>query len=526
MASIATCPQCARQLAVPESATCDDHAECPLCEATFLLANVVQLAVPPARIICMHEQASEITSAEQAEEVPTPTAPLEATTEASALDALPSWEARLKRAIEADAAETSSSADIEDIEIGTPETENVATEPPVAEQHHFEFQLDSPTTPDAPACEPEDVTSESKLSPSSDATFEADLGTPEESSHKRQTSAEEDHAALAATLQTYARQRSPRRSWVKLPALVVSTSVLGTLLGLYALLWLRGPSADFLGLANVLPDAMLPATPMPDQESKLVVTELPDDPNENQTPKPLPPTTPQQQTLLAETDPIVHELPPVSPEASPPQPLHQDESVQPASVEQPAEVPPQAVDTAAEQFTSLVASAQQALPVFVQGDFSTQEATASKGQAYMTLCQLAEQFDFANQPGLSPPLQAQVGNAQELFGKLLFDAKIHDDLAKIASTWWGHSSRSNQGIILTGQVQKIHPLGNQTLCLVAPGGHSTLTAIPVLVERPAITVGTHIGVVGRIASQSESPLAAHGLKLPQVVLSLQSQELP
>jgi len=521
MASIATCPQCARQLAVPESASSDDHAECPLCEATFLLANVVQLAVPPARIICMHEQASEATPAEQAEEVPTPTAPPEATTEASALDALPSWEARLKRAIEADATEMSSSADIE---IGT--AENVAAEPSLAEQHHFEFQLESPTTPDAPACEPQHVPSEIEPSRSPGETFEAELGTPEESTLKHPTSAVEDHAALAATLQTYARQRSQRRSWVKLPALVVSTSVLGTLLGLYALLWLRGPSADFLGLANVLPSAMLPATPMPDQETKLVVTELPDAANEHPTPKELPPTTSQEQNLLAEADPIVHELPPVSPEASPPLPLHQDEAVQPASSEQPAEVPLQTIDTAAEQFTSLVASAQQALPVFIQGDFSSDEATANKGQAYMSLCQLAEQFDFANQPGLSPPLQAQVGTAQELFGKLFFNAETHDDLAKIASRWWGHPGRSNQGILLTGQVQKVHPLGNQTLCLVAPGGHSTLTAIPVLVERPAITVGTHIGVIGRIASQSESPLAAHGLELPQVVLSLQSQDLP
>ena len=134
----------------------------------------------------------------------------------------------------------------------------------------------------------------------------------------------------------------------------------------------------------------------------------------------------------------------------------QDQAVQTASAEQPVETPAIPENSDARQFGSLVSKAQQALPVFLQGDFSTQESIANKGRAYMTLCQLAEQFDFTHQPGLAPTLQSQVQSAQQLVSELFSNAKSRNDLASIASRWWSHPGRSNHGIIFSGEVQKVH----------------------------------------------------------------------
>ncbi|NOY43135.1 MAG: hypothetical protein GXP26_15050 [Planctomycetes bacterium] len=533
MASIATCPQCAKQLAVPETATAVDHAECPFCEATFLLANVVQLAVPAVRIIGMGAEAETpkspaVEPPAAAEALKETAATSEIAAEEPALDALPSWEARLKRALESDTTEMSSG-----VEAVSEATETVAQEPRQIEPIDFELQAeapldDEPIAPELAAEQPDDFTKDVKSSDTFEKLFEADLGTPEITARVSDSPAPDAHAELAASMQSNSRQRAPRRSWIKIATLMAGTSVVGTLLGLYALLWILGPSGDLIGLANYLPESILPATSTPAPTTALAEDDTPSPP----LPEPEEPETPvAEPEQLADTNPIPEAV--AEPEMvadtvpAPAEPVHHDEQVQPATTEQPVAALPVAANISAEQFAGQVAAARNALPAFIEGDFSTKAATARKGRAYMMLCQLAEHFDFTHQLGLAPDAQAGVENAKALFGELFANAEAQGDLSKIASRWWEHNARSNQGICLTGYVQNTRPAGNRTLCLVVPGGQQAAqNGFPVLVDRPTVAVGSRIGVVGRIAMQGEKELVSLGIDMPQVVVSQQSYDLP
>ena len=86
MASIATCPGCTAQLAIPESAAADSLVLCPECAVEFVLSETIQLNLPRAKILSPREKTSpaveELPSGGLAQDAP-----------------LASWEARLKNAI-------------------------------------------------------------------------------------------------------------------------------------------------------------------------------------------------------------------------------------------------------------------------------------------------------------------------------------------------------------------------------------------------------------------------------------------
>ena len=579
MASIATCPQCARQLAVPEDATSTDHAECPLCQATFLLANIVRMSVPPARIISnadtpesapssaiptlaelqadassvqelasKQEESVEVSSEASTEEpvdeivVPEPTSP-----ESASLDSLPSWEARLKRAIEADASEMSSAISSEQSLTEEAQTEPelekevmseaetyAPTSPASFEQPDFDQHLDT-TEPETYSPESIDQSTEEQSSETPESsrlheTFEADIDEPELPARRTDISAEDAHAALNVDLLTNNRRHSQKRSWVKIAAATVTTGVVGSFLGLYTLLWLQGPQADYLGLASILPAAMLPTAETTLSEQSLAASSIPPTaPLEQPQTETAPTTNTLDDTQLADETPTVQ--PTESPLAATPLPsndIQQDSAVQPATVEQPIPQPPATEKIAveppqpsisAEQFTQLVAEADASQAQFLAGDFSTPQSTARKGRAYMTLCQLAENFDFTHQAGLPPALQAEVATAGNIFDQLFNNPEAQSDLAKITSSWWGHSKRSNQGIFFTGIVQDAQPLGSKTFCVIKPGGQNALTTIPVLVDQTTVEVGSRIGVVGQIITQQDRQLVDLGLSVPQLVVS-------
>ncbi len=451
MVSIATCPQCARQLAVPETASSDDPAECPLCGATFLLANARQQDLPAARIVCQVESPEvPVVETAAAETFVTPgELTPETAGEVTDISSLPSWEARLKRAIETDSIESEASAEVESQPIEQPE---------------FEFHLDPPAQAE---------------------TFAPDLVSPT------------NHEELSVALQVASQRRSPRRPWVKMAAVIAGPGLLGTFLGLFALLWMRGPSADFVGLANYLPASLLPTTAPMTEEPRMML---------------------EEQEQLASAQPIDDALPEVVPPLPPL--VLRDESVQTTAAEQPISTLPAASELSVDQLGGLVIAARNALPRFAEGDLSTRESISRKGQAYMALCQLAEQFFLSHQPS------AEMQDAKVVFGRVLANAETKDDLTTIASRWWGHSGRLNQGIVFAGHVESAQPVGNRTLCFVMLDGQAASDAIPVLVQRSTVTIGRRIGVVGQIAVAGDDELMSLGIDLPQVVVSQHSYELP
>ena len=540
MAKIATCPKCAKQLGLPAAIAPTDRAECPECHAIFSLSETVQIALPVVRVLDPAEQPAATTSS-------LPVDAKENASEALASNAAPikSWEERLKNALALD-----SSADAVAPETAAQETtaieKNRAEIPaapiaPVASSKtkpspspSFEFELD-PTPPASPEpVTPQKISPAKTLADFAPAAMAAAAATtatgalaglaaklpkvemPEvelpkvdlpkvnlpsvklpkvelPKKHEVAATVERATAAVHATtekveatvqsaVQTVTRRRVGRSAFPKIAAMGVGAAV-GIFGGLYGLLWVPGAQTDLVGLARVLPASLLPEG---------------------------------FGGVLGESDPLAETSAPglmAKLRERPAAKMKQDAAVLPASVSQPMSQPMSPLMAAtiridAEEFAVLIDAAEAALPEFVAGDLSTPGAIKRKGQAYMALCRLSENFDFAMQPGLAPKVQAQVERAMQLYVHTARQAELRQDLAHIAGRWWEYDKRPSPGIFLVGEVEEVLPAVFETrrgtLCWVKPGGDATAPAIPVWLTHDRYKSGDQIGVVGSVISDSDN----------------------
>jgi len=511
MAKIATCPKCAAQLGLPDSATLTDRVACPECQADFLLAETIQIALPVARVLAPTEALATAARPEPSKSAdPPPAAPKSST-------APKSWETRLKKAIATDA---------------TDPEEPVTQSPPSFE---FELDLKTPAEAEEPSTAKRELDLPKSLSQNppggvqrsgsfeqSDG-FEACSKEIPSSAHKVKTvkskPADEPNIASKKTLADFAaiaasktiemempavvspalerpvkkiaavveptptdfspaevdrpqrvlpaplHRRVVKRGFPKVAAFVVGP-VLGGILGLSGLLWLRGTP-----LAEV-------RLPVEENSMSMAAREL------------------------------------MKPQAPLKRPVKLDDAVQPATAYQPL-----ATHTTLNEFNALVDAAGEALPQILSGDLSEPELVRRKGQAYMALCRLAEHFDFARQPGLAPPVLAKIQQAEQLYRQLSNDAGVRQQLSHIASRWWEYEQRPSQGIFLTGQIQKtqiqqMKPAGTATLCWVRL---TESQVVPVLLKHSRYQTGDSIGVVGKVVGSPSKSLANFGVDLAKIV---------
>lgn len=496
MANIATCPKCAKQLGLPSSIAATDRVECPECHAIFSLSETVQISLPVARVLDPTEQpivaAKELKSALMEENV----------TDALASNTAPlkSWEERLKNALALDDSNDEVAPETQAIETTIPEKtipkKDVTKNPAAIEttpkpSPSFEFELDP--TPSAVA-EPKQKALDLNLpQPKPRATPTA----PPQPITKRATSAAKTLADIESgelasaggpltsplaelpkpiekvevAVQTTASRRVARSGFPKIAAFVAGP-VVGSLMGLYGLLWFQGAKADYVGLARVLPASLLPAN-FGQSSGKG--------------------TSSEAASIADASSPGLMEKLQERPPA-----MKRDKAVLPASATEPV---PSMISTAhinADEFYALVEAAEVAFSEFAAGDLSTPGAIKRKGQAYIALCRLAEHFDFVQQPGLAPEVQAKVEKARQLFRRAAEQANIRQDLAHIAGRWWEYDKRPSPGIFLVGEVEETLPAGDGTLCWVKLGGEMTAPAIPVWLTHGRYQPGDQIGVVGSV----------------------------
>jgi len=520
MANIATCPQCAKQLGLPASIATTDRVECPECRAIFSLSQTVQISLPVARVLDPTEQptvaANELKPALMEEKV---TGAL-----ANNVAPLKSWEERLKNALALDGSDDEVALDTKaprttipgsisgsttksTTKKGLPKNLAAIETTPKKASPSFEFELDpTPSVVAEPkqktldldlpkpkpratsTAPPQPVTKRATnpTNPINPIKTLADFATGElvsagSSSTNPLTELPKPVEKVEVAVQTVSRRRVAR-SGPKIAALVAGP-VVGSLLGLYGLLWFQGAKADYVGLAHVLPASLLPTNfGEPREADSLAETESPG---------------------------LMDKL------QKRPATIKHDRAVLPASATEP--VPPviSAVRINADEFYSLFEAAEAALSEFVAGDLSTPGAIKRKGQAYIALCRLAEHFDFAQQPGLAPAVQAKVEQARQLFRRAAEQANIRQDLAHIAERWWEYDKRPSPGIFLVGVVEETLPTEGGTLCWVKPGGEITAPAIPVWFKQGRYQLGDQIGVVGSVISDSAN--FPHGFSGSQVV---------
>ncbi|TWU28202.1 hypothetical protein [Bythopirellula polymerisocia] len=511
MAKLATCPGCTTQLALPEEATLSDEARCPRCGEEFPLMEAVQFSIPTAELIPANERntSSEVVEwaakplegkqtdfcaavdepVESDEEEPYQFQPKMPESIDPDLNAtLSDWEARLKRAI----SDTAPSEMVEDSTGDDPqlscETEFKLENKSIDELKDFSFPHEDlepqvepelePSTGPLSAAETEEfefVSAESTISTSADATT-ANLVQP--------TSPE----MVINTTQTSSPRKKKNRSLSR-TMLSASLGVVGIPLGLYALLWIKGPAADMAHLANYLPQFILP----PSMQSPTSSLE------EN-----------AETLALNRSEP----LPSKDEQATPP--LVADPEVQPATAEVPAYNGPRFEMVDGEEFSQLLSVASQAAPDLIAGDLAAQSDKSRMGHAYISLCRLADKCSFMNQPGHSAEDADHVAEAQELLETTFSSPDVLADLPQIAGPWWEFVSRPSPGIVLTGSVERVEKTAAGSLAHVKLGEMGA--SISVLLGGDSPHLGTQLGVVGSIVSDPSSKIPAlSGLSEPIVV---------
>jgi hypothetical protein len=529
MAKLATCPGCTTQLALPEDATLSDRARCPRCHEEFVLMETVQFSIPTAEILpplepetfspsdtvspTSYVPASDPYSPVDSDDLSSATSyePSIESTESAPETALTSeplptsatlsdWEARLKRALAGDSDGQSPAKPTHEFSSrALPEAE--LEESTTYEPQDFSVD-DADLTPaairkdDWSSADPYQDQEEPTVTFAGDQTVSDDFVV----SHFNE---EQDIPSPTTNLRKK-RKRSLLRTFVS-----ASLGVVGVPLGLYVLLWLRGPAGDMLHIAQYLPSFVLPAEfhePDLGDSPELLVEESTAD------------TSNATESVKVEQQLTNNE--PRSEEGIDAEPLiHKDTAVAPVSAELSTYHGPtfELVDSA--DFGELLSAAQQAAPLLNVGDLKTKESVASKGQAYMALARLADKGAFLNQPGHSPTDTDKAQAAEQLLESTLRDKIVQRDLPQIALRWWQYTQRPSSGIVLVGEVKRVQSDEAGTLVFVFLGNDPDAPEIPVLLSRDDYRKGEIIGIAGSIESTPQDRLPALDSSLGPVVIA-------
>jgi hypothetical protein len=512
MAKLATCPGCTTQLALPEEATLSDRARCPRCQEEFLLMETVQFSIPTAEILPPVEPDVESVApmASEDEFLPEPFAretasDVESVPEVSEPERLPvsatlsDWEARLKRAIAADVDDEDSSAETLPIF-----SERASTKfQPVSELEDFAVadadllpESNYSPSPNVDAWSPKDAY-ESAEKPT--VKFTTDQTITDVVASEQETPVEVGPLSVRTdSTPPKKRKRSALRTLAS-----ASLGVVGIPLGLYALLWLRGPAGDVLHVAEYIPSFMLPAS-FAGLEENISPTQLAEQPE---------PDTAEGAGALAtnksdaELDgPSELDRPPELEDAEPL--MRDDPAVARASAEQPIYRGPTFALVNPPEFAGLLAAAEQLAPQIATGDLNSKESVAQMGQAYMALARLADKSAYLNQPGLTPEETTKALLAKQLFETTLRQDNVMRDLPQIALRWWQYDKRPSPGMVLTGRVERLQTSDAGTIAFLSLGSEQIAPAIPVLIGNANHASGELVGVVGSIVANPQDQLPA------------------
>ena len=478
MASIATCPGCTAQLAIPESAAADSLVLCPECAVEFVLSETIQLNLPRAKILSPREKTSpaveELPSGGLAQDAP-----------------LASWEARLKNAISAEPDqeyETNCDEKMEPNSIvaqGVEDNKNMPEESELDSQQvgyeTYEPFFDGGSTckdvsqselpgyevPAMSLNEPAKLEQSAQVNPSVASPVATEIT---DSTPSPETFVPENVPSVNGL-------QRPRRRWRTVAATMIAGPLVGTFLGFYGLIWIRGSEADYLQMSRFLPSALYPASLKEDSQVEGMDSFGSGDPHLG----------------LVESNHL-------SPSLS----VRLDAQVQPVAVQQPVRKD----DISAQDFRQLVINAGAVLPEFHKQNPGQNGGFQQLAQAYMIVCRLAEKFAFIHQLGLAPQAQQQIEKAKSLFQQVAADESMLKDLTYIASRWWQYKERNNQGIFFVGEIANVQVIGSKTVCQVLLPGNPGIE-IPVVFENFKFRFrrGEQIAVVGNIERKPQQPAA-------------------
>jgi hypothetical protein len=244
--------------------------------------------------------------------------------------------------------------------------------------------------------------------------------------------------------------------------------IIGLALGYYVLLWISGPSGDFLDVANYIPNAIRP--PSLRSDGPRIATRRSDESvpaaaanNARRGAEPVPNERPaaerQPEAVQAnyETSSVPlggvagaddHRYAVPSPATPAPRP-EAGAAVKPAVPLRVSGAP----TYSAEQVSATLQAARDAAPGLAAGSLDDPAVRRAKGAGFEKLCELALAYTFADRgPKGASEIASLSRDADIIFRRMLVDPRTRGEVARIVPIWIGSPHRSHGGVFFAGNL--------------------------------------------------------------------------
>ncbi|MEX0611914.1 MAG: hypothetical protein WD229_07320, partial [Pirellulales bacterium] len=330
-----------------------------------------------------------------------------------------------------------------------------------------------------------------------------------------------------------------KRSPVRTLAITAIAGVVGLALGYYALLWLRGPTGDFLNLARYLPQVILPA-------------ELQAHPGQLEAVAPATADVAAEPPMSARESPAETTVSPAEVQAAhtttdePPaksQPVDDRYGSETATAESPAEEPatldvpaaaPLADDSAtadsagvtnapsftADELAAALQAAKEAQPSLVAGKLDDgREVQRAKGYSYSLMADLAQKATFVDPSSASESVATSQQAADELFRQTLSNAHTRSEVALILPKWIGSPHRKHGGVFFAASLTNPQNAGSVIECNASlETGQSSFTIlVPATLADRLGDSSRPLGIVGWIVDKPAEHVTGYTGQAPQAV---------
>jgi hypothetical protein len=295
------------------------------------------------------------------------------------------------------------------------------------------------------------------------------------------------------------RRRSPLRTFI----MIGLGGVFGLALGYYVLMWITGPSGDFLNAARYLPSAILPR-----EFRSPVVTVRDSDPISSD-------------SIASETieSPALDDgdQEPVNTEPTP-APVETGE-ITPTEEAGETAVVAGAPSFSADELAVALRKAQEAQAGLVTGNFvDGGELKRTKGQSYMAFCDLAQKAIFVETVSNASYASALEREFEDLVRTTLADTHAQEEVAHLVPLWIKSTKRTHAGILFAGRVTNQADKGTVIECQVDFGGGEPLTVLVAQEQAESIESSARpIGVMGWLVDRPAENVHGYTGNAPQAV---------
>lgn len=359
------------------------------------------------------------------------------------------------------------------------------------------------------------------------------------------------------SLLTRGKKPPRKRSFATTFAMSTVGGLAGLALGYYALLWISGPTSDFLSWADHLPKAMLPesfskkshvvaaAPVLPPQSENTAATPT----NEPAVPANEPAKTadaatdskssrPEQQASFnapaTDGKPTLDKAGP-----APASETTVNKPAEPAALETPAAEPLKAAEPAPEpiqisntpsftekELVAAITAGRDAAPNLINGKLTDgPEVGRKKGASYAILADLAQKVTFVDPTATNVALLRK--DADQLFGETLTTPHAREEVAQIVPRWLASPRRQHGGVFFAGNVVGQEINGSYSICSVDLGNGQSLPVImPAALGERLKTFAGPVAVVGWIIEKPAENIKGFKGDAPHAVFAGRVLALP